>query len=182
MLSYPYVTDIYSSREQSKLIREFSLPDLESRFSAGRIDDGEVLLRIIIPKIGVDSLIVEGTAAKALRAGAGHYKETALPCKTGNVGIAGHRTTYGKPFNRLDELNPGDEITLITPEEKCTYRAVASTTNLPKPRAAAAAWITHPLDGAVLGPLDGSFLTLTTCHPKRSAAQRLILRAELVLG
>ncbi|MEO7803999.1 MAG: sortase, partial [Actinomycetota bacterium] len=166
MLAYPWLTDIYSSRAQSKLSGEFALPDLKTRFSSGKIDDGEVLLRIIIPKIGVDALIVEGTDANSLRAGAGHYKRTALPCQPGNVGIAGHRTTYGKPFNRIDELVPGDEITLITPFEKCSYRAVPATKNLPKPRVGAAAWITRPDDGAVLGPLEGSFLTLTTCHPK----------------
>ena len=51
--------------------------------------------------------MVEGTSPEALRAGAGHYPETPLPGQAGNVAIAGHRTTYGKPFNRLDEVAPG---------------------------------------------------------------------------
>ena len=57
-----------------------------------------------IPVLGVDVVVVEGTTASALRAGAGHYPETPLPCELGNVGIAGHRTTYGKLFNQIDRL------------------------------------------------------------------------------
>ena len=69
--------------------------------------------------------MVEGTTQDALRAGAGHYPETALPCGAGNVAIAGHRTTFGQPFNRLDEVAPGAEITLETPLGTCTYRVAA---------------------------------------------------------
>ena len=64
---------------------------------------------------------MEGTSASALRAGAGHYPQTPLPCEGGNVAIAGHRTTYGKPFANVDRLAKGDVIVLETPVGSCTY-------------------------------------------------------------
>lgn len=181
MLTFPFFTDLYSSRLQERLAREFASPEFRSDFRLGAVEQGEVLTRIRIPSISVDALIVEGTDARSLRAGAGHYTHTALPCEQGNVGIAGHRNTYGEPFNRLDELKVGDEIHLITPEKSCTYRVVLGPGGERRPHRWSASWITHPRDGAVLLPVEGSqLLTLTTCHPKRSTAERLIVRAELV--
>ena len=182
MLSYPVITNIYSSRQQGKLETDFVAPQLKSRFDSGSIADGQVLTRIVIPRIGVNALIVEGTDAGALRAGAGHYKGTALPCALGNAAIAGHRTTYGKPFNRIDELTVGDEIDLITPEKKCTYRVVQGPPKKLRPHPGVAGWITSPHDGSVIAPTQNASVTLTTCHPKGSAAKRLIVRAELVEG
>lgn len=180
MLFYPFLTNVYSSIRQSNLARDFESPQFRSDFNTGQIAPGQVLTRIRISSIGVDALIVEGTEPAALRAGAGHYRPTALPCRRGNVGIAGHRTTYGKPFNRLDELKMGDVIELITPSESCKYSVVDGPAGTPRPKRGAPSWVTHPKDGAVLNPIDGNFLTLTTCHPKGSAAKRLILRAQLM--
>ena len=179
MLAYPLATHVYSSTKQRSLDAEFLTPEFKRNFQAGQIVEGQVLTRIVIERLGVNALIVEGTEPKALRAGAGHYRKTALPCQTGNVGIAGHRTTYGKPFSRVDELSAGDTISLVTPERSCDYVVVEGERGKRRPRRGAAAWITHPNDGAVLGPLPGSMLTLTTCHPKGSARERLILRAQL---
>jgi sortase A len=179
MLAFEPLTGILADRQQARLAADFTSPEFKTRFSNREIGAGQVLTRVEIPKIGVNAMVVEGTEIKALRAGAGHYSDTALPCEKGNVAIAGHRTTYGAPFMRLDELVDGDEIKLITPERSCTYRVVNGPGGA-RPRAKAAGWITHPDDGAVIGPLNGSWLTLTTCHPKRSAAKRLIVRAILV--
>lgn len=181
MIAYPFVTDLYSSRVQGRLAGEFQSLEFRNQFRSRTVEPGQVLTRIRIPKIGLDALIVEGTDPKALRAGTGHYSGTSLPCERGNTSFAGHRTTYGKPFARLDELVVGDEIHLITPERRCTYRVVDGPRGA-RPRSGAAGWITHPRDGAVIGSLPGSFTTLTTCHPKGSAKQRLIVRAELVEG
>lgn len=180
LLTYPILTNVYNRNEQSRLAKEFASPEFKTKFQSGAIADGDVLTRIRIPGIGVDALVVEGTTAPALRAGSGHYRGTALPCATGNVAIAGHRTTYGKPFNRMDEVVAGDEITLSTPLGTCTYRVVEAASGKVRPNGRSGAWITTPNDTSVLAPLPGSFLTLTTCHPKGSAAKRLILRAELV--
>jgi sortase A len=107
-------------------------------------------------------------AAAGRRAGAGHYPNTPLPGQDGNVAIAGHRTTYGKPFNRVDELNVGDRIWLITPVGEYEYEVSKDP------------WVTGPRDWSVIEPTSAPSLTLTTCHPKGSAAERLIVRAELV--
>jgi sortase A len=111
-------------------------------------------------------VVVEGTTASALRAGAGHYPQTPLPCETGNVSIAGHRTTYGKPFHNVDLLKPGDDIILTTPIGSCTYKVDRQ-------------FIVRPEDTSVIAPTPDGVLTLTTCHPKGSARQRLIIRATL---
>ena len=168
MLGYPFYTNLYQSRVQSRLDRELVSPELEQAYRARSVGTGDALTRIKIPKIGADVVVVEGTTMSALRAGAGHYPQTPLPCEVGNVAIAGHRTTYGKPFHNLDLLAPGDTITLETPIGSCTYRLV-------KPP-----FIVAPTDTSVVNPTPTATLTLTTCHPKGSARQRLIVQAELV--
>jgi len=168
MVGYPFYTNVYQDRLQSQLDRQLASPDLRQAYVNRQVGEGDSLTRIRIPKIGVDTIVVEGTTASALRAGAGHYPSTPLPCEVGNVGIAGHRTTYGRPFHDLDKLVPGDRITLETPIGSCTYEVERS-------------WITVPTDiGVVANTPDRASLTLTTCHPKGSARQRLIVRAAMV--
>ena len=82
---------------------------------------GEAVAIIRIPKIGVDQAVVEGVSLASLRKGPGHYPSTPLPGEAGNAAIAGHRTTYGAPFNRLDELVAGDEIQVTTVRGSYTY-------------------------------------------------------------
>lgn len=176
MFSYPFFTDLYTDRVvQDRLATEFdeAEPVTVDEWEAS-LDTGSPLTRIVIPAIDVDMLVVEGTSPAALRAGAGHYPNTPLPGQAGNVGIAGHRTTYGKPFNRVDELDAGDEIWLVTPVGD--HRYVVSE---PDPDIGANPWVTDPTDWGVVAPSGEALLTLTTCHPKGSAAERLIVRAEL---
>ena len=71
-------------------------------------------------RVQVNVVVVEGTSVAALQAGAGHYPETPYPCAQGNVAIAGHRTTYGRPFNRLNDMRPGDRVA-------CSYIPVCGT-------------------------------------------------------
>ena len=167
VLGYPVYTNLYQSRIQSRLDREFASPAIADAFRERRVAVGDSLTRIKIPAIGVDVMVVEGTSASALRAGAGHYPSTPLPCEQGNVAIAGHRTTYGRPFNQLDRMKVGDEITLETPIGNCTYVVDREPFVIP------------PTDLSVLDPTPEGTLTLTTCHPKGSARQRLIVKAEL---
>lgn len=182
MFAYPFATDIYSDVFlQPGLEDEFDSPDFRQQYASGGANDGEPFTRLVIPSIGLETMVVEGTSWKALRAGAGHYPNTPLPGEEGNVAIAGHRTTYGKPFNRLDQVEVGSEVKLETPLGVHTYQVVGPPGNAGRPCPNGACWITHPRDWAVARPdMDGSLLTLTTCHPKGSAAQRLILRARLV--
>lgn len=171
LLGYPLYTNFYQGRVQDRLSDQIASPELQEKYRQRRVEVGESLTRIRIPKLGVDTIVVEGTTASALRAGAGHYPTTALPCEDGNVGIAGHRTTYGKPFANLDRLKPGDTIILETPIGSCTYEVskqpfIVAPTNL---------------DVVANSPTTRE-LTLTTCHPKHSARQRLIVKANFVSG
>ena len=167
VLGYPVYTNLYQSRIQSQLDREFASPAIADAFRERRVAVGDSLTRIKIPSIGVDVMVVEGTSASALRAGAGHYPSTPLPCEQGNVAIAGHRTTYGRPFAQLDRMKPGDEITLETPIGNCTYVVSREP------------FVIAPTNLSVIDPTPGGTLTLTTCHPKGSARQRLIVKADL---
>jgi len=121
---------------------------------------------IDIPKIGLDEVVVEGVGVEELKKGVGHYPDTKMPGEKGNAALAGHRTTYGHPFNKLDELDPGDEIMVTTRAGTFKY-AVASTT------------IVTPESVEVLDNTPDNRLTLTTCNPKYSAEQRLIVVALL---
>jgi sortase A len=171
LLGYPFYTNLYQSRKQGQLRGQMASPELKQAYRNRSLQVGDALTRIKIPKIGVDVVVVEGTSASALRAGAGHYPQTPLPCEVGNVGIAGHRTTYGKPFANVDRLEPGDTITLETPIGTCTYQVA-------KPP-----FITTPDDLSVVAPtVEQRSLTLTSCHPKGSASHRIVIRATFVKG
>ncbi|MHB1137535.1 MAG: class E sortase, partial [Microthrixaceae bacterium] len=96
------------------------------------------------------------------------------PGQAGNSGIAGHRTTYGAPFNRIDELVPGDEIQVTTPQGEFTYVVV------PAPGATEQAWyVVLPSQVEVLADFGDNRITLTACHPEYSAKQRIIVHATL---
>jgi len=157
-----FLADLQANKIQGQLKTEFA-----SMGDPRLAKEGEPLTRLEIPKFGVDVIVVQGTSLTALRAGAGHYPSTPLPGARGNVAIAGHRTTYGRPFNRIDELRPGDEIILTTPVGRYVYKV----SQMP--------WVTDPYDWTVTGPSNGYLLTLTSCHPKGSAQHRIIVRAKL---
>jgi sortase A len=176
MFAWPFATDLYAERIQSSLRNEFDDPEFIQEYKSGRIKVGKGLTRLRIPDLGVDVLVVEGTTPSALRAGAGHYVDSPLPGEEGNVAIAGHRTTYGRPFNQMDKMKAGDLLYLDTPIATYEYRVVPAFGGHANP------WPTSPTDFSVVAPppVPGKkWLTLTTCHPKGSARQRLILRLEL---
>lgn len=181
LLAYPLLTDIYTDRVvQSELEESFASPELQQQYKQQTLADDDPLTRMIIPKLDVDTLVVAGTTQAALRAGAGHYPDTPLPGEEGNVGIAGHRTTYGKPFTHLEQLTAGDEVILDTPLATHTYEVIPTPDGVSQPCGDAACWVTSPDDWSVVDQLDGHYLTMTTCHPRGSDRQRLIVRAELV--
>lgn len=174
MFAYPVGTDFYSRYRQDHLQSGFSDPGTQQAYIQHRIGVGDGLTLLRIPKIDLKVLVVQGTTPAALRAGAGHYVSTPLPGESGNVGIAGHRTTFGRPFNRLDEMRPGDALTLETPFAVYTYKAVSPFGGHANP------WVVTPNDFSVVSQGTGHLLTLTTCNPKGSARQRLVLRLSLV--
>lgn len=167
VLGYPFYTNLYQDRVQGGLDGQLASPELEQAYRSDSVGEGDSLTRLMIPSLDVDVVVVEGTSASALRAGAGHYPESPLPCEIGNVAIAGHRTTYGRPFHNLDLMETGDKVILETPVGTCTY----SVNKDP--------FVVEPNDFSVLDRTSTGTLTLTTCHPKNSAAQRLILQADL---
>lgn len=121
---------------------------------------------IRIPAIGLNQAVVEGVDREQLRLGPGHYPGTPVPGFLGNSVISGHRTTYTRPFFDLDLLEPGDSILLDTPLGLVTYRVRSSYT-------------VDPSDMSPLAATDTAVLTLTTCNPKGSAVERLIVVADL---
>jgi sortase A len=114
----------------------------------------------------VDDVVVEGDDELRLEEGPGHYPGSALPGQAGNVAIAGHRTTWLRPFYNLQAEAPGDLISLQV--GAVIYRYIVRRVVTVSPR-----------DLQVVAPLRGWWLTLTTCNPRYSAAQRLVVRAEL---
>ena len=129
--------------------------------------EGDATARIRIPEIGVDKIVVEGVTLDDLKRGPGHYPETPLPGQPGNAAIAGHRTTYGAPFGRINELEPGDEILVTTLQGAFRYEMSEQL-------------IVEPDQVEVLEDFGDNRLTLTACHPKYSARQRIIVVATLV--
>ncbi len=142
---------------------------------------GEAAGAIVIPKIGVRKFFVEGTDKASLKKGPGHYQGTPMPGQAGNAAIAGHRTTYGAPFNRIDELVPGDRIETYTLQGKFVYEVIAPPEGEGIERGPGW-WSVRPSAGEVVGalPEGGNTLTLTACHPEYSARERIIVRARLV--
>jgi len=119
-------------------------------------------------------VVVEGTSVAALRNGPGHIPGTALPGELGNVVVSGHRTTYGAPFERFGDLTEGHQVVLETREGWFTY--TVRQTSIVSPRDVE---VTYPVPGDPDAEPTERLLTLTTCHPKYSARQRLIVQAEL---
>lgn len=168
LVGYPFATNMWTDRVQERLDDQIASPELQQAYKERKIETGDSLTRIKIPALGLDTVVVEGITPSALRAGAGHYPQTPLPCEGGNVSIAGHRTTYGRPFGNVDQLKPGDTIELTTPIGGCVYQV------------SKAPYVVAPTEMSVIDPTAERSLTLTTCHPKGSAAQRLIIRATWV--
>jgi sortase A len=129
--------------------------------------EGTAIAHLVIPAIAVDKYVVEGVTEAALKEGPGHYPGTPRPGEPGNVAIAGHRTTYGAPFFRLNELKPGDKIQIaVSPTKQFLY--VVDHTEIVK-----------PTDVAVIANTPDNRLTLTTCNPRYEATTRLIVVAKL---
>lgn len=129
--------------------------------------DGAPIGIIDIPKIGANYVVVQGTSEADLERGPGHYVGTALPGNPGNAAIAGHRTTYLRPFYNLDQMAPGDPIFVTTTQGRFQYDVVDTL-------------VVDPTDIAVLNPTPTPMLTLTTCNPRFSASTRMVVQAKLV--
>lgn len=141
------------------------------------VELGDPIGVLRIPAIDVEKTIAEGTTRDVLRSGPGHYPSTPRPGQRGNVAIAGHRTTHGAPFLDIDQLNPGDEITVETVDGTYTYAVEAQVDEAGDP---VGHLIVRPEDVGVIMDKGDDRLTLTACHPRYSARQRIIVTAVLV--
>jgi sortase A len=128
---------------------------------------GKPIGKILIPRIDLDAVVVQGTDTASLQKGPGHYPDTALPGQRKTIGIAGHRTTYLAPFRHIDQIEAGDEVVLEMPFGDFAYRVTKTE-------------IVDPEDVDIVD--NGGFerLVLTACHPLYSAAERYAIFARLV--
>jgi sortase A len=121
---------------------------------------------IEIPKIEVTKTMFEGVSLTVLDHGPGHWPGTAMPGHRGNVVIAGHRTSHDRPFRRLDELVPGDEMFLSTLEGRFRYLVVSTE-------------VVDPTAIRIIEQRDGHTATLFACHPPGSTKERIVVQLEL---
>ena len=133
---------------------------------AEQVHTGQGIGRIIIPSIGIDYVVVQGTDTASLQKGPGHYPDTAFPGEGKTIGIAGHRTTYLAPFNKINDIADGDEIRLEMPYGTFTYTVEKHE-------------IVDPSDVQIVDDVGYERLVLTACHPLYSAAQRWAVFAKL---
>jgi sortase A len=128
-------------------------------------------LVLTIPRLGVRRFVPEGATPDHLRQyGVGRITWTALPTDPGTLGIAGHRTTYGGPFFRLDRLQPGDPILVDYRGHQYRYRVENQVT------------VTPDRADALQATIVGKGIALVTCSPPYSAAFRLIVFGSLEQG
>jgi sortase A len=139
------------------------------RYTEPTPEEGTPFGTIEIPAIDLDKVLFEGVDVSTLKKGPGHMPWTPLPGQPGNAVVSGHRTTYGAPFFNLDKLENGDQITVTTALGKSVYEVRRTI-------------IVSPTDVWVTDEMPGAWLTLTTCNPKYSARERLIVQASLVDG
>ena len=184
-------TDVTANRDQAATIqtleKEFRPPALPAHRAADPVADplatltkvpfGQAFAIIRIPRFGADYArpVLQGTDHDTLTQGIGHYSGTAFPGQVGNFAVAGHRTTYGKPFSNIDLLQKGD---IIVVETKTRYLVYAVDRHV----------IVTPDQVEVIAPVPQqpgarpkqAWLTMTACHPRYSASQRYIVFARLL--
>lgn len=138
-----------------------------------RYSKGQTIGVLRIPKIGSDFAMIEGVDLPLLTEGPGHFPGTAFPGQPGNAAFAGHRVTYKAPFNRIDELVPGDKIEVQTVQGKFTYEVM--------PQAGGLGYhIISPDDLSILHDRQDNRITLMGCHPKYDLSQRIVVTGKLV--
>ena len=142
-------------------------------------NEGETFATMFVPRWGDDyeRPISQGINKKRVLdvLGIGHYPGTAMPGEVGNFAMAGHRNTYGKPFAKMAELQPGDPIVIRTQDTWYIYRVMQDP------------YVVKPKQVEVIAPVPNqpeatptkAILTMTACHPIFSARERIIAHAEL---
>jgi len=156
---------MYASQKQleAEWERQAALTNVPAH---AQLSPEQLLTRLVIPKINLDSIVVEGASRKDLSIGPGHMKDTAAPGETGNAVITGHRDTF---FRHIIELNKGDQIQVRRAGETFAYEVTGKK-------------IVMPDDIEVLRPTPDAQLTLITCYPTYyigPAPKRLVVFSRL---
>jgi sortase A len=169
-------TGRYTRAQQDQLNEDLTRAWQSSRVTTEKVALGAGLAQIRIPRFGKDYryVVIEGVTQSDLRKGPGHYPGSAMPGQVGNFVVSGHRTTYSAPFNRAGELRKGDEILIDTRQKQYVYRVTGRTIVEPT-----AVEVTAPVPLRPKADPRKPLITLTTCHPKYSAAERLVVFGEL---
>lgn len=122
---------------------------------------------IEIPKLNVSRRLMQGVTLRNIDIGPSHWPGSALPGEDGNMVVAGHRVTHGRPFRNLDQLVAGDQVVVTAKGMRATYRVAVT-------------FIVTPDRTDIANPTATPILTMFACHPPGSARQRIVVRADLV--
>lgn len=182
IIAYPFYTNLVMKRKEVEVLASWDEQlYVEQEESGDNIQESSELqkesidvdisqkvpFKITMPDIETEWIVNEGTDTATLKKGPGHLIGSALPGEDGKCVVAGHRTTYGAPFNRVDELDNGDRILVETlGNERFVYLVTDQ-------------FEVVPTDLSILDPIDDPVLILSTCTPKYYATRRLIIYAEL---
>jgi sortase A len=154
---------------------------------------GTGFANVYIPRFGKDYAfpVVQGVNDADLQKGIGHYPRTAIPGQLGNFAVAGHRVGKGEPFLNLDHLRPGDAVVVQTAGHWYIYRVLGDAQSgdlaVRDSQGVPGREIVTPNQTQVIDPVPDSpgthptraLMTMTTCHPKYSATNRMVLHAVL---
>ena len=157
------ISAFQTEREQAQLENDFETPP--ARVLKRKPLPGDSIGKIELPTLDRSYYIVEGVKPGDLRKGPGHYDDTPLPGERGTTAIAGHRTTFGAPFRKIDKLKKGDEIQLEMVYATITYRVEKTL-------------IVRPDQTEVKDKVGYNRLILSACHPLYSAAKRIVVFAR----
>lgn len=139
----------------------------EARAWRSTSEPGDAIARIRVPRLGLNGVVVNGTDHESLKRGPGRYLGSAMPGEGELVYIAGHRTTYGAPFSRIDRLRTGDRVTVELPYGTFVYAITGHR-------------IVPATELSVLKSKGVEQLALQACEPRFFATHRYIAYAKLV--
>lgn len=187
-------TDVEGNRAQQQIVADMGWEQPEKNGPAVTTEHreeppaveppamGETFAQLFVPRWGDDYVkpVAEGTDKATVldTIGVGHYEKTALPGELGNFATAAHRTTYGKPFNKIHELKQGDAVVVRTEKNWYVYKVTDSKIVLPQ-NIEVISPVPGLMPGEPLPELTERYITLTSCHPMFSAAERFIVHGEL---
>jgi sortase A len=176
-------TDVTANREQAVTIHALERgfgpvgQPAEPLATLSKVPFGEAFAIMRIPRFGADYArpVLQGTDHDTLTKGIGHYPGTAFPGQVGNFSVAGHRTTYGKPFSDIELLQKGDVIAVETRASYLVYSVDRHVIVTPD-----ALQVIAPVPQDPGAHPSQAWLTMTACHPRYSASQRYVVFARLV--